>query len=1265
MSASPSLNYQIFAKGDFFGIHFEGCVAKVGQHYEFAALAENIVLSDLVKQATKGTELPAIIPDIIIKKLWLRKNDKLATLKLTATVNEKLPVQGNDSFDFRITKLKLFCEYDLEKKQLKSLKISSHGSLNIPDVLAIPNYQFNLSYVKDSGWLMKADLPKARIFDFELSLNAIYEQKKEFSSFRLGIKKETSLIEVTGLLKLKAKSLVFEITKEKNKPAKLGIASDIKLKLTGIDEQSGRLIFTKSAVCFKSDTPITLHLLDQGHMDVKVRMRLDALRLAWSGTKEFSSELDLEILKQGLPEWLSAIAPDHFKVIFKVDADGCEIAGISTGKPIKFTLPDFELKESGHKVRIPLSELGQGTFELVSIGIKIGSTISFKTEIEFGLPAKINNVFGTEGGRPKHEIFLTERPCKLAFEINQNGVSLQMPVPPIKPEWIEIVEEENGFKWHLKLGENGELGELSMPAPVFEAGLKGFSAKGEFRVIKPLKIPLKPVKQLLKNTFKVKNVDKQIPDNWPIKSPGLIDKDHKFHIEKLISFFKEAQHPLPEELKSFLNEINKVLNEGVRKLPEMLLPYLEAQFDDGFEGFALAFDIDITPDAGFAISVESRVKDKVKGGYKPIRMLWPSPIGLSGCYFKKFSVGTMMGGSLIKVDIDCTFDTFDLKELLVGLLVPEKAPLPLSRNFHNRLVLEELFMVVIYETVIPIPIPIFYNQIKWDYLNIGGFDLGAEFKFPNSFKDVNIIALLQLFNEIRRFLKEKDKRFEPTEAQARLLPTFTIGPVYAQLPKYLAKNSYLGTKKNPSYELHTMDVLAKVLNTIKFFSSESLVKAIPPEYRKGNKVIGKGAMEFAGLSLKGSGIQWLLTTPHDFIVKKEYQYISLKSAKEANTLLQVLPYRPKSTDKGMIAFLRTKVNVEYLAQCTFTFGFVSIDKKSLATGFTFVGDFLSIYKIDLKALISIDKHHFAAKGQAIIKAYGLEILRSKAEILISNGLEFKAELELLKIGSAKVFSGEVDTHIASHHFQYQGHVTFDPVLLPSSSGYLTITNNSGSITTKIWGLTFKWTIVFSHKEVSLESKNAIITLKLALLPRQFEIKGKMKVDFKAFWMEAQLGVPMPDNNYALYFYGFDDPLLTGSMKLSSNGFSISAKLDFKLFTTTLSGHYFPKNNDLFLKGKAQLGNTFCGLRLSIAISTSGVGLSGTLYMFGFEYGTSGAIAYSRELKAPALYLKYTIGKWRFKKTFYFRISLTSFFDWKSISSIIQAHKHKDWPPIAG
>ena len=67
-------------------------------------------------------------------------------------------------------------------------------------------------------------------------------------------------------------------------------------------------------------------------------------------------------------------------------------------------------------------------------------------------------------------------------------------------------------------------------------------------------------------------------------------------------------------------------------------------------------------------------------------------------------------------------DTYDFATLAVSLALPtDKAfPLPTSDELQRRLILDNVFMVIPLQAGVPIPIPIFYDQIGVEYMGIEG-----------------------------------------------------------------------------------------------------------------------------------------------------------------------------------------------------------------------------------------------------------------------------------------------------------------------------------------------------------------------------------------------------------------------------------------------------------------------------------------------------------------------------------------------------------------
>ena len=70
----------------------------------------------------------------------------------------------------------------------------------------------------------------------------------------------------------------------------------------------------------------------------------------------------------------------------------------------------------------------------------------------------------------------------------------------------------------------------------------------------------------------------------------------------------------------------------------------------------------------------------------------PMP-GLTGIEVRKFSVGTLLSGSLFYGEVDAVIDQFDLPSLALSLMLPsnESFPLPTSDQLQRRIILDDVF----------------------------------------------------------------------------------------------------------------------------------------------------------------------------------------------------------------------------------------------------------------------------------------------------------------------------------------------------------------------------------------------------------------------------------------------------------------------------------------------------------------------------------------------------------------------------------------------
>src|SRR6185503_18159257 len=332
----------------------------------------------------------------------------------------------------------------------------------------------------------------------------------------------------------------------------------------------------------------------------------------------------------------------------------------------------------------------------------------------------------------------------------------------------------------------------------------------------------------------------------------------------------------------------KIMESRFDALPDRFKSYLKIEIPDRFE-----FNISITTDGG------TRGRIWVQGD-KPIKFLMPTvgPIGpqLRGTELYGLTFGEILGGQLLILNVDARVDTFDLVTLALALVLPlDKLPLaPNPRALTNRFIIKDLFMLVIYQPVIPIPVPLFFGELGIEYLGLEGIAFQTHWGFPKP--KLNMGEASAIFSQFKRFFTDHNYLLDAGKAPKDLTLQLNIGSNYIGLPKYLG-GSVLGTQR-PLAPINAFENLAHLLNFLKTLTLNEVVQAIPLDQRVGNEQV-----IFGPLNIKAT---WLMTTPDEF-KRVAYQRLNVSSGDTAS-FLAVLPAVAAAkgggtNEQGLVLFL--------------------------------------------------------------------------------------------------------------------------------------------------------------------------------------------------------------------------------------------------------------------------------------------------------------------------------------------------------------------------
>jgi len=459
------------------------------------------------------------------------------------------------------------------------------------------------------------------------------------------------------------------------------------------------------------------------------------------------------------------------------------------------------------------------------------------------LPSKLNELIGLE---PKQIIKTYDGSdvslINLKFSISEKGISGELLNSPLqKIQGIDVIDSGDMKGWISvdldKIFGEKDLGLFSFQMPIFlfDADSGSFKVAGGYKIDEKrgLKLPLTPVKKFLE-LIKLSDVAQLIPDGIPVKSIDLIDRNSKkINIGEL------------DSLPKGISDIIKLFEDIIGKLPESFLDYMSIKIPQEME-----FKFEISAGGSVCIYLDTEVKglanksvkDKDNQKSEPLQFLIPIcyPPQLIGIKLRKIGLGTL--GSQVKLELDVEIDSFDLISMASALIIPESGLefLPDRHKLHQKIVIKDLVMLIIYQSGIPIPIPLFYEELSFSRLGIEGLGVGTSIKLPKP--EIGIKDILAKFTGLKDFFtKSCDEEnglmklsgngniFAPIEEGNQTNKKdliFSYGPLYIQLPSYLGKSYELKKafdNNNPKY-----DIWAKInsLDKKNFASRKQLKKAM-------------------------------------------------------------------------------------------------------------------------------------------------------------------------------------------------------------------------------------------------------------------------------------------------------------------------------------------------------------------------------------------------------------------------------------------------------
>ena len=668
-----------------------------------------------------------------------------------------------------------------------------------------------------------------------------------------------------------------------------------------------------------------------------------------------------------LPEMVRGrFFPEHLPAVeLKASQEGLEVTCDLSKNPLS---PDVQIFHIGGKPVGPKIEINELSIEFGD-SPKIGSKLRVS---ELGI---LNYLFGKkDNGDPK--VRFLSNTCDVLLSLGKKPIfQLQLESSPF--EKFNFQNDADGKRFFIAdLG--GGLNQFKVYVPELGYSDKGgWSGAAGMEVLDPpIKIPLVPLKYVLRQLGAPPKVINAIPKSVPIDVVD-INKHKTFRSVLEAALNSKAKvdklyqsHIAGPTLNEFDTVVWQTIRNGVEQMPNAFRDY--ASPPD-----IKKLDINIAAAPGGAWS-----GGLAAGNREPLRFMLPFVGGpvpeLIGFSLKSFELGQATAG-VATFKIDGAIDRFDLVTLVAAVLNRETKLLSKEQvgSLTNHLALANVFGVAF--SGFPVPIPILYDKISWDYKNWWGLEGRSDWTFQLG-KDTDIWAvlgaLMPFFSQKGYHLADPKKR---SGDQLRLI--LRVGPNYLQLPKYLGNNVIGSTKGTPSLPA---DVSVRWwLDACKFLNPGYAIRSVPLKDPSTGRPIRMGykTVTFGPLMINAG---WCITTEEEF---KE-EIIGDEQAEEILRAIDVsktLEHLPRSKagvayDKGFIIVLAGSAKLAGILEYTAQFGIAVTSTGGFESRIFMEGGIASVVTLSMNGEIQVTRQgvtkidgtcDLKVGGRSMIKIRGL------------------------------------------------------------------------------------------------------------------------------------------------------------------------------------------------------------------------------------------------------------------------------------------------------
>ncbi|MBV9773890.1 MAG: hypothetical protein JO040_08065, partial [Gemmatimonadetes bacterium] len=941
----------------------------VGDETWLYGRVSDLRFSALARELLPGVELPPEVPDFTLASLTLRVNPGSGEFRFTgsAAIHGGVSSLGLPSGTVRV-EVELERGVEAEGARLRgSLSLTGEGPFTLVEGVSCEGFGLRFRLAQGESCSVEGTLA-ATVLGHPLALAASYHHAADARRLRLACATSASVAVAGAEFSFGGFALELARTRsadgaEWSTSWRVGGTGGVTLRSLFAPDDVWHLHGTLTLASGAAGTSLALDFHDS-ELPFTLSTGADPLRfvvtprrLAVVRDREgWAFEAASGFAVRGLPDLVQRLLPERTEATLRIDGSGVTLTADRLLAPVPVPLPD--IRGAGGET-IPLGSL---LFAVSDLRVKLGAEVSLSARLGLGLPPEINHLFGTQTGadgrmEPRVRVFETYDPADpVAGVALRLGIGIRDGSPFVEAAASALpfrgfAADADGY-CTLELGEFGSA-RFRLPVFRFDPSSGSFQAEGEF-AHRNLQLPLAPLRNLL-SALGLGELARAIPRGIPLQRISLLDERGEIDGNALVALLETvlgAGAVAPE-----VGEAVRTLAGQFNHLPGRLRDYLSIEIPE-----RLAFRLAVTADGGVQAHVSTSLeRERYADGRRkqvPVKLLLPGmgPTGptLQGVRLYGLNLGSLLGGQLFRLDVDVEVDQFELLPLAIamGLDAAGVQALASADRLYRTLVVRDLVTLIVWQTQVPIPIPLFYEELGVRTCGLEGVEIGSRWRFP--VPRLNLKEVLDTFGQLRRFVTEEDYLLDPEAMPKDMDLRWTIGENYLQLPSYLG-GDVIGKKGGEVAVVSVARTIARVLNAVKDFAVADLVESIPIEHRVGETRLALGPM-----SLQAG---WFLTSLAEYprAVAASGEWSGRAEPLRRIVELTHLPgpgdppeeVDAPGRDRGVVTFLAGRWEVGSVASFEVLAGLVVAKKRGFATGYRARGWINGLLDLELEGLVYV------------------------------------------------------------------------------------------------------------------------------------------------------------------------------------------------------------------------------------------------------------------------------------------------------------------------